>query len=541
MLNTNWKFSRPRSTLLVAFVTVWAVLIFGGLAFSHKYKIAESISYLHAGENHAKTPTTTTPLPLPSACVEKLQIPYEIGPKPKFNIAMKYAYISRHIGTTTDFRYMAENLQLENVDFYDSEQWFGFKTSKEQYMKVIRDGIRDKICSEYDAIFISDSLADGWGFIVGEEPKCKNVVFVTTNRFDIGVQEHQRPQFYEDFNRALNRQDEYRIKILPNNLFEIPFMESRGMRVPKLARAPLIRPFGYTTIGAKKEKQKREPCLIIARVDQDRHLMHDLVRDNTEFDCKVLEGHYGGPRTLSEYNSIVVHLPYQVSIMKMWENLAYGTLMAIPSPKFFSKICSEHHCGQTADVFETKHVIGEEKWSQFVDFYLPGWEKCFLRFDSWENLKKILESRDYEDLVNYCRDKMVDMREQNLKEWKDFLMAEQKLIADQKAGIKPKIEEEEVNESGENNENKESSEDQKEENNEESKEENKDNQNGNQSGNKENENKEGEKEKEGGSEKESENESEKGDKNAENTNNENKEKEDAEDSNKDETKEGKKD
>lgn len=430
------KITKQKSTaLIVAFFSVWAVVIFGGLVFSHRFSVSKSVSKFEPESHKEPEPPAQKIMPPsePVACVEKPQVPFEVGPKAAFNVAMKYAYISRHIGTTTDFKYMADNLQLENVEYFDSNKWFGFKTSKHDYEKVIRDKIRDKICAEFDAIFISDSLADGWGFIMGEEPKCKNVVFVTTNRFDIGVQEHERKTFYDDFNRALNRKDEFRAQVLPNNLFEVPFMENRGVKVPKEATGPLIRPFGYTTIEAQKERKNREPCLIIARVDQDRTLMHNLVLEHTAFDCKVLEGHYGGPRTLSEYNSIVVHLPYQVSIMKMWENLAYGTLMAIPSPKFFSEICSEHNCGQTGDVFETKNVIGKEKWADFVDFYLPGWEKCFLQFDNWEHLKEILEKREYEDSVNFCRDKMVDMREKNLKEWKDFLKAQQRVIGQQKA------------------------------------------------------------------------------------------------------------
>lgn len=404
--------------IIVVVLGLWVVVICGSL--------------LYTGISKSERPQTVAPVfsdskPIEQASDDKPKEidcsnrPYVVGPKPAFDVARKIAYISRHVGTTADFKYMADNLQLENVEYFDCTSWFEFKDSRENYGSVIGDGKLSKICSQYDAIFISDLLADGWGFIMGEEPKCKNVYFVVTNRFDVGVRDSERKQWNDDFNRALNRKDDFRVKLVVNNLFEIPYIENRGVEIPEKDKVPLIRPFGSTTIAANTGAVKEEPCLIIARVEQDRTLMHQLVKDNTGYDCKVLDGHYGGPRTLNRYDSVVVHLPYQVSIMKMWENLHYGILMAIPSPEFFTKICNENNCGQTADVFETKKVFDDKTWSEYVDFYLPGWENCFLLFDSWDHLKEIIAKRTFDKDINICRDKMLDMRDANLKQWKELL------------------------------------------------------------------------------------------------------------------------
>ncbi|KAI9310349.1 hypothetical protein BDR26DRAFT_814530, partial [Obelidium mucronatum] len=45
-------------------------------------------------------------------------------------------------------------------------------------------------------------------------------------------------------------------------------------------------------------------------------------------------GHYGGPKTLKKYKAYI-EFPYQVSTMKLYENLAEGVLMLIPSHDFF--------------------------------------------------------------------------------------------------------------------------------------------------------------------------------------------------------------
>lgn len=415
--NINFLQSPKKGHLIVVVVlSLWAAVICGSLFHSGAAKkellqtLAPVFSDSKPEEEQAKPQE-----------VDCSQHPYVVGPKPSFDVARKIAYVSRHVGTTADFKYMADNLQLENVDYFDSSDWLKFRDSKENYEAFVENDKIREICSQYDAIFVSDLLSDGWPFIMGEKPKCKNVHFVVTNRFDYGVRNPDRKQFSDDLTRALNRQDEYRAKLVVNNLFEVPYMESRGVKIPELDKTPLIRPFGSTTIPPNKDQVKEESCLIIARVSQDRTLLHQLVKDNTGYDCKVLEGHYGGPRTLNRYNSVVVHLPYQVSIMKMWENLNYGILMAIPSPEFFTKICNENTCGETEDVFETKKVFDDKKWKDYVDFYLPGWEDCFLQFNSWDQLKEIIQKRTFEIDINMCRDRMLDVRDVNLKMWKDVL------------------------------------------------------------------------------------------------------------------------
>lgn len=342
---------------------------------------------------------------------------------PVFDVSKRIAYISRHSGTTVDFKYMAEHLQLENVDYYDASEAFEVFAPAKDYREQVTSGEVEKFCMTYDAIFISDKLADGWPFIMDGEQPCQNIFFIVTNRFDVAAPEGDGYDAYiKDFNHSLNRDDEYRAKIIVNNAFEVPYMIDRGVDNPDYQ--PLIRPFGFNSVSAQKVnvEDNEVPCMIIGRVDQDKILMNDLVRQYTNHECKVFKKHYGGPRTLSLYQSIVVHLPYQVSIMKMWENLAYGVLMAVPSPEFFNKICAENKCTEVKDAFETKKVVGEEIWYKYLDFYLPEWEKCFIKFDSWEELDTILTEKKYMQNINHCRDKMEDLRELGLQSWKEVLL-----------------------------------------------------------------------------------------------------------------------
>lgn len=340
-------------------------------------------------------------------------------PRPEFNVAQKVFYFSRHLGTTNDFKFMAEALQLERVTYADAGAHFGFRSDKNTYKSILDSGLVEKVCSEFDVIVISDSLADGWGFIMSGAPKCKNIVFVTTNRFDIGVRDDEKEQYFADFNSALNRKDGYRARLIVNNPFEVEYYKHRTIDVPEDYR--LIRPFGNSDIAVKSNNGKNAACMILGRVEQDHTLLHNLVKEKTGIECLKFPEHYGGPRSLSQYDSIVVHLPYQVSIMKMWENLAYGVLMAIPSPKFYVELCNEHECRQQEDVKTAIDLIGDE-WFKYSEFYLPGWEKCLIQFENWDHLKSILETRDYQKNINLCRDMMLSLREQELRAWKEVLI-----------------------------------------------------------------------------------------------------------------------
>lgn len=350
---------------------------------------------------------------------EPSEVSLKVHSQPRFNVAQKIFYFSRHYGTTADFKFMADALQLENVTYMDAGEHFNFISDKSAYKSILDSGLVEDVCSQYDIIVISDSLADGWGFIMGDSPRCKNIVFVTTNRFDYGIRGGDKEQFFSDFNAALNRNDEYRARLIVNNPFEVEYCKDRKIEIPEDCR--LIRPFGNTDIEAKSNEGKNPSCMILGTVAQDHTLLYNLIKDKIGIECLKFAKHYGGPRSLSQYDSIVVHLPYQVSIMKMWENLAYGVLMAIPSPKFYVDLCNEHECHQQADVKTAIDLIGDE-WYKYSDFYLPGWENCVLQFESWDHLKEILEKKDYQKNINLCRDKMMGLRASELRAWKEFLI-----------------------------------------------------------------------------------------------------------------------
>jgi hypothetical protein len=84
-----------------------------------------------------------------------------------------------------------------------------------------------------------------------------------------------------------------------------------------------------------------------------------------------------------------VHIPYQVSEMKMNENMAEGAVTLIPSAQFMKTLSHEvPDLREPIDAENNHQLNANESWTDFVEFYTPRYRDYFYTFDSWEELKR---------------------------------------------------------------------------------------------------------------------------------------------------------
>ncbi|CCE64221.1 hypothetical protein TPHA_0H00100 [Tetrapisispora phaffii CBS 4417] len=334
--------------------------------------------------------------------------------RPLMNTTRKIAFVSRHKGTVNDFQYVEKNLKLENVDYL---LYYGI-----DFKEIgTNETMAREICKEHDTVVVSDCLSDGWEFIKSKDIGCSNIVFIVSTRYDACIQPEDKEAFNKDFNNALNREDGCKLTIIPNNAFEIPYMKYHKIQLKE--DYPLIRPFGNAESDAIDIEKESDypPCLIINRFEANTNLLMRKMKENMDYVCKVMPRYYGGPGTLSKYDSIVVDLPYQVSVMKMWENIAAGVLIAIPSPSFFKELRKD---GDYRGARLSKAAeIGGQDWFKNIDLYLPDFEKCFIQFDSWSALEIILTEQKYKNNIGFCKNLMKEQRAESLQKWRDLFNA----------------------------------------------------------------------------------------------------------------------
>jgi hypothetical protein len=99
---------------------------------------------------------------------------------------------------------------------------------------------------------------------------------------------------------------------------------------------------------------------------------------------------YGGPLALLQYRAVIM-IPYQASTMKMYENIAHGVVMLVPSPRLLGVMISGPGYELSA-AGKTYDVAGGVAGYKYIECYSDELKDFFYTFDSLEDLRRILES-----------------------------------------------------------------------------------------------------------------------------------------------------
>lgn len=84
----------------------------------------------------------------------------------------------------------------------------------------------------------------------------------------------------------------------------------------------------------------------------------------------------------------------------MYENLAAGVITYIPTPKFLKTVRGPSYgmvMGNNVEPFLAYHNITKKRWEEeylwveYHEFYNQKFKEWFYHFDSWEDLKSILD------------------------------------------------------------------------------------------------------------------------------------------------------
>ncbi|KAJ3212293.1 hypothetical protein HDU82_002663 [Entophlyctis luteolus] len=136
----------------------------------------------------------------------------------------------------------------------------------------------------------------------------------------------------------------------------------------------------------------------LVRLDEDEKLFQKI----QEMGIPVIRidggfhGRYGGPKTLAKYRAFI-EFPYQVSTMKLYENIAEGVVTFVPTHRFFLEIVKnewiyfgawENRIGP----LDKLRLAGGDEWYKWMDYYSAEMSPFLYYFDSLQELKEILSS-----------------------------------------------------------------------------------------------------------------------------------------------------
>lgn len=192
----------------------------------------------------------------------------------------------------------------------------------------------------------------------------------------------------------------------------------------------MIRPFGYSSLPAPPAPPPAVAKLpVLFQYSNTVHFASVLSSAGIPF--HHLPKHYGGPAALRQYRAVLM-IPYQASTMKMYENIAHGVVMLVPSPRLLGFLISGPGYELSA-AGKTFDVAGGVAGYKYIECYNDDLKVCccmfstfiisqdfFYTFDSLADLKRILAS-DVIDTRNVRKNGPVyweGVRERGRSDWR---------------------------------------------------------------------------------------------------------------------------
>ncbi|KAJ3291640.1 hypothetical protein HDU79_002151, partial [Rhizoclosmatium sp. JEL0117] len=394
----------------------------------------------------------------------------------------RITYFNGHRGCNENFHGVMLHFGL-NFKVLNPRKVTRYGMRQEDAQRLIDSGYISSLCSQSDVIVIADTLPDARGILLSlletdSSRRCQsNVVVELTNRFDWMIDQHE--DYYEMLRRLIDDP--------PQNLFwtaNNPFEEVYfRMRVGKAPRFRLLRSLGVWNVDPQgkgnsspsnsiKKSGKVAGIKIPEAIDSisvikneepinKPKVMQLLLFQGVSSGLVQLKKKYGGPEVLLHYKAFL-DFPYQVSVMKFYENIAHGVPQVLPTPRFLKAIIGTgyHHYffdwinkleeaalfvsdpGKHAKLtssgeFERRIEPDEDlrsrlsgpyqaTWTELCDYYRREFTPFVYYFDSFKELRELtkipfekfdtknvrIEGPKYYNLI----------RNESLSIWKDLFM-----------------------------------------------------------------------------------------------------------------------
>ncbi|KAJ3203566.1 hypothetical protein HDU83_006684 [Entophlyctis luteolus] len=284
------------------------------------------------------------------------------------------------------------------LDLFNPKDITNYGMTAKRAEKLINAGHAAYICSLYDVVIIGDTVPHGRALLQSvvhpsRSKQCRaKIVVEMTNRFNWDIQDKDE---YYDLIYTLVTDKRYidRVFWVANNNVEQAYVELYTKA--KMTDVRLLRPVGISKdYEYPSDLPLPSPQNFASRTHDTTHIF-EFFRDNYEVPLSIFPfGHkYGGPKNLLQFKGWI-DVPYQYSVMKFYENIAYGVPQFVPTPRLFKSMLESGlhytHCIFINVLQEfpvgakriTRVIPGFPEWSSYMDYYDPLFAPYVYYFDS---------------------------------------------------------------------------------------------------------------------------------------------------------------
>lgn len=310
---------------------------------------------------------------------------------------MKLLHLSFHKGCINDIDFICKQLSIECEVLSHVLEWNTNKTidtlaePSNQHYNVTKERAlkyweRYKDYFElFDCILTSDTAPLSRIFLQNNNWNKKLIIWIC-NRFDYCHQDQYcinfpDKEYYELFRNALENPN---VKIFGYTQFELEFCKKFNIFI----KSDVIKPSGglsniYLT---QNEFIDLKDTWFIVPYHNETILMDlstHLKKMGIKNECKK----YNGPVELLNYRGII-HIPYNLSNLALFEIFQLGLIYFIPSFDFLNQLSKNNNFW-----FANKDLAFKNHY--LIEWYNPEYCDLFIFFNNWNDLKEKLYNTNY--------------------------------------------------------------------------------------------------------------------------------------------------
>jgi len=249
----------------------------------------------------------------------------------------------------------------------------------------------EKECQENDAIIISGSGSLSRPFL---QFNCSTRLILRLDmRFEI--LRNEKDPIFKAMMRTLS--DRPNVRVVPNNYYEQWHCRNNpalliNLTVHRVIPGLGLHPFQDTITSqdissARAGDDPHKLTVIKKNLDNQ---FYPLLLAQTNLSLNLKRAKWGGPKGLKDYN--LWHIPYQSSIMALFENLGEGVVYFIPTIKMWRNLTNSMHFSALP---YPPQIYAEGL--PYADWWWAGYQHLFFYWDSFQELEEIITHK--QDLI----------------------------------------------------------------------------------------------------------------------------------------------
>lgn len=276
---------------------------------------------------------------------------------------------------------------------------------------------------QYDAIITSDTAPLSRIFLQNNFKG--HLIIWVCNRFD--YYDHASldchfpdPEFYQLFNEAAHKKNVF---VVAYTQFEQAYAHQKKVEMGPLLITPCapLPPEPLVVSSIPSHILKEETFFLPPYANEINYKFDELFNS---LGIPAYCGRYHGPSDLKDFKGII-SFPYAWSNLALFENLSSGLPYFVPSRAFLFKLMQQREYWHTnPDWITTEGRFDLSEW------YKPSLQDVVTYFDSWEDLKRKIQTADFVKLREKTKAYATINRETMLNRWQQIFSAISQNLSD---------------------------------------------------------------------------------------------------------------